>query len=445
MSGPEGHRGRIVSYVAQNAAAAFNPALTIGRQVAEPLVVHSHQTEHVARVAAIQLLEHLGLPASGDLGHRYPHQLSGGQLQRALAAMGLIITPELIVLDEPTTALEVTTQVRFLIWIKGILSSTKLSAIYVSHDLAIVAQVADRCVVMRDGAIVEEGTTAHILTDARAPYTKQLISARDRAGLALEQSSFPQAGAQRSPKDEELAAVRVSVDHRIQRLSLGRRRKRVVTGVSLRVSRGEIVGLIGEFGSGKSSLARALSGLHRISEGTLTLDGQKLSPSVAGRTKNELKRIQIVFQSPDTSLNSGATVASTLARALNQFFRFGADDRTRKIRSLLSMVGLPPEFAARGVLQLSGGQKQRLCIARALAAEPEYLICDEVLSSLDTIVAQEILMLITRLQSKHRFGCLFISHDLDVVRGFADRVVVLQHGRIVEEGETEQVLSRPVD
>jgi peptide/nickel transport system ATP-binding protein len=318
-----------------------------------------------------------------------------------------------------------------------------MSAIYVSHDLAIVAQLADRCAVMRNGAILEVGTTADILADPQVAYTRKLLAARNRAALTGARPTAKPQERQASLGGDELAAIGISVDHRLGRIALLKRRRRVVSNVSLRIGRGEVVGLIGESGSGKTSLARALCGLHPISQGSLFLDGRRLAPSLSGRTRAELQRLQIIFQSPDTALNPRSSVAATLSRALARFASPEIHDRAARIRSLLSMVGLPPEFERRNVSQLSGGQKQRLCIARALAATPSYLICDEVLSSLDTIISQEILRLITRLQTEHRFGCLFISHDLDVVRGIADRVVVLRRGQIVEEGETNRVLTRP--
>ena len=438
-------RGNRVSYVAQSAAASFNPALKLKTQVAEPLIIHGHlrPTEAYARVGS--LFEDLQLPSPSSLVERYPHQVSGGQLQRAMTAMAVIATPELIVFDEPTTALDVTTQVEVLLTIRSLLRDRVQSAIYVTHDLAVVAQIADRCVVMRSGEIVECGTTESILSNPIDAYTRELLSARQlskQRPTALRQDALVKSAEKSRP---ELSVTGIVAGYRyrpIRNLPITRMRT-VIGGIEISIERGEVVAVVGESGSGKSTLARVIAGLHKPETGTVTLEGRPLAAEARGRATDVLRRIQIVFQDPDSSLNPRSTVKSTLARALKRFFAMSTAQLRSRMIELLHMVGLEPEYLDRPVSALSGGQKQRVSLARALAANPDYLICDEILSSLDTIIAHSILELIRKLQGERSFGCLFISHDLEVVRGFADRVVVLYAGRICEEGPASKVLSAP--
>ena len=438
-------RGNRVSYVAQSAAASFNPALRLKTQVAEPLIIHRQIGTAEAQARVISLFADLQLPSPNALGERYPHQVSGGQLQRAMTAMAVIATPEMIVFDEPTTALDVTTQVEVLLTIKDLLRDHSRSAIYVTHDLAVVAQIADRCVVMRSGAIVESGETNNILSDPTKPYTQELLNARrqSRQVPSATHQDFRAKGTEGSRLALSISGISAGFRFRPMRNLPITRTRTILKDIGFSVERGEVVALVGESGSGKSTLARVIAGLHEPHCGTVGLEGRDLAPGIKGRTTDDLRRIQIVFQSPDSSLNPRATVASTLARPLRRFFAMSARQRRTRMAELLDMVGLGPEHLDRPVDALSGGQKQRVSLARALAADPDYLICDEVLSSLDTIIARSILDLVRQLQSEREFGCLFISHDLEVVRGFADLVIVLYAGRVCEEGPASKVLSTP--
>ena len=438
-------RGDRVSYVAQSAAASFNPALRLKTQVAEPLIIHRSFKPKAAFIRAIDLFEELQLPSPSELAERYPHQVSGGQLQRAMTAMAVIATPELIVFDEPTTALDVTTQVEVLLTIRNLLRDKKCAAIYVTHDLAVVAQVADRCFVMKSGEVVEHGTMDAILTSPAKPYTRQLLDARQQAKQRHGEPYRDKSSLSCGQSDLVLTAVGLAAGYHyrpVPHLPFSRVRT-VLHGIDISVARGEVVAVVGESGSGKSTLARAIAGLHEPAAGSVTLEGQPLAGDVANRATDDLRRIQIIFQSPDKSLNPRSTVASTLARPLKRFFTMSGADRRARMLELLDMVGLDPEYLRRPVTALSGGQKQRVSLARALAADPDYLICDEILSALDTIIAHAMLALMRKLQRARAFGCLFISHDLELVRGFADRVVVLYAGRICEEGPASLVLTDP--
>ncbi len=438
-------RGNRVSYVAQSASASFNPALRLKTQVAEPLIIHRQIGTAEAQARVISLFDDLQLPSPNALAERYPHQVSGGQLQRAMTAMAVIATPEMIVFDEPTTALDVTTQIDVLLTIRDLLRDHSRSAIYVSHDLAVVAQIADRCIVMRSGAIVESGETNDILSNPTKPYTQQLLNARRRSQEVPSATHQDCRVEDTQPSRPALSIAGIGAGFRfrpMRNLPMTRMRT-ILKDVGFSIGRGEVVALVGESGSGKSTLARVVAGLHEPDSGTVVLEGRHLPPGIKGRTTDDLRRIQIVFQSPDSSLNPRATVASTLARPLRRFFAMSGGQRRTRIAELLDKVGVAPEHLDRPVDALSGGQKQRVSLARALAADPDYLICDEVLSALDTIIARSILDLVRQLQSEREFGCLFISHDLEVVRGFADRVIVLYAGRVCEAGPASKVLTTP--
>ena len=435
-------RGKRVAYVPQSAAAALNPSLTIGEQVAEPLNEHRLSSREGALTRAIELMEKLRLPNSAAIATRYPHQISGGQQQRVMIAMAMTCSPELLVLDEPTTALDVTTQVEVLRAIKDAIRATGNAVLYVSHDLAVVAQVADRMVVMRNGDVVERGETRDILLRPQHAYTRTLLDAvRPRpVGNATHPSL--------ASRPARMARAPLLSVHSLT-ASYGRKRWRhsgisaAVHEVSLSVAAGEVVGLVGESGSGKSTLARVISGLHRADSGEIHLGDQQLRPAVRDRNLDQLRRIQIVFQSPDASLNPEQHVADAIGRPLDLYFRLTREVRQRRIDELLTMVGLDPALARRFPGELSGGQKQRVSLARAFAAKPDIILCDEILSALDTVVAASILSLLRRLRNTVSTGFLFISHDLSTVASIADRVVVLYTGRVCEEGPTDEVFTRP--
>lgn len=418
-------RGRRVAYVAQSAAAAFNPAKTIDAQVAEILLRHRLAAPAEARRAAAGLYRELALPDPEHFGAKYPHQASGGQLQRAMLAMALAGRPELIVFDEPTTALDVTTQIEVLATIRKAIAAHRTAALYISHDLAVVAQVADRILVLRHGRPVETGPTARILTSPSQPYTQALVSAfREHAKAA-------------AAPEPPLLQVR-GVD-----AAYGGGAVRVLEGIELVVPRGRTVAVVGESGSGKSTLARVITGLLPPRAGSLAFAGEALPSRLEARSREQLRRLQLVHQMPDVALNPRQRVAEILGRPLKLFRSLGGQARAGRVEELLAQVGLAPEFARRYPGQLSGGQKQRVCIARALAAEPDLIICDEVTSALDPLVAEEILELLLRLQRETGVAYLVITHDLGVVKRIADHVVVMQRGRIVEQGTLGEVLTPP--
>ncbi len=429
-------RGANVSYVAQSAAAAFNPALTIGRQVTEIAQVHGIMTAAEADRRAVETYRSLDLPTPEQLGRLYPHQVSGGQLQRLMAAMAVSCDPMLLLLDEPTTALDVTTQIEVLTAFKAIIKQHQSAAIYVTHDLSVVAQIADRIIVLNDGTIMEQGTTQQIVESPKHEYTKKLM-------MAVRPPPRSTAGGGTSRDDPGAISTPV-LEARGITAGYGRVNKKIVLrDVDLSVSSHQVVGVIGESGCGKSTLARVISGLLPQVSGEIVHNGTALPPAVKQRRKSDIQSIQIVFQMADVALNPRQRIRDIIGRPLEFYMNMAASARHERVGELLELVELPRNFASRFPKELSGGEKQRVNLARALAAEPDVILCDEVASSLDTVVGAAIIELLKDLQQKLGVAYVFISHDLSTVASFADTIVVLYAGRVVESGATMDVLSPP--
>ncbi len=417
-------RGTEISYVPQSAAAAFNPSKRIMDQVVETTRIHDLMPRAKAEERARGLFRALALPDPDTIGERYPHQVSGGQLQRLSAAMALIGDPELVIFDEPTTALDVTTQIEVLRAFRRVMEEGGMAGVYVSHDLAVVAQIADRIVVLKNGEIQEQGTTEQILSAPKHPYTKELLAAFDPVPHV-------------AVKDVEAEAETPILEVRglyagYGPIKDGEPLAKVMSDVNFKLYRGRNLGVIGESGSGKSTLARAIAGILPAYRGEVLLDGHTLAPSLGQRSKQELRRAQIVFQLADTALNPAHSVGSIIARPLRFYKGLRGDVADKRVIELLDMVHLPPALRHRLPSELSGGQKQRVNLARALAAEPALILCDEITSALDTVVAAAILELLKELQGELGLSYMFISHDLSTVEAICDDVLVMYKGEVVE-------------
>jgi peptide/nickel transport system ATP-binding protein len=420
-------RGTRIAYVAQSAAASFNPSLRLIDQAVEMALVNGTLGRDEARQAAIALYRQLQLPHPEEIGFRYPHQVSGGQLQRAMTAMAMVAKPDLIIFDEPTTALDVTTQIEVLAAIRDAVQAIGTSAIYISHDLALVAQMADRVMVLRNGELVEEADTRTMMAAPREAYTRSLWAVRS---FRAEPKPLPASDATPllSLRDLHAAYGRVPVLH----------------GVSLDLYKGRTTAIVGESGSGKSTLARVITGLLPPRQGSVSLEDRALAPDYRQRSREVLRRVQMVVQMPDTALNPRQRVRDVIGRPLSFYLDLHGQQRERRMRELLAETELDPDlYADRFPSELSGGQKQRVCIARALAADPALLICDEITSALDQLVAEEMLKLLDRLQRERGLSYLFITHDLATVRAIADDVVVMKDGLVVDAGARERVFSPP--
>lgn len=430
QGGPHGLRairGRRVSYVAQSAAAAFNPSHRLMSQVIESALHHGVANRAQAEQRAVALFRKLGLPDPEHFGQRFPHQVSGGQLQRAMTAMALCAEPDLIVFDEPTTALDVTTQIDVLAAIKEAIRDTGVAALYITHDLAVVAQVSDDIMVLRHGRLVELGETAQIIHAPREAYTRALVSVRSIA------------------HDEQAPAAQPLLEVRKVTASYPGRVVNVLDGVSLQLSTGQTLAVVGESGSGKSTLARVVTGLLAPSQGEVLFNGQPLPPRLAARSKDQLRELQMIYQMADVAMNPRHTVGKIIGRPLEFYFGMQGDEKKRRVQQLLDEIEMGAGYIDRYPAELSGGQKQRVCIARALAAKPKLIICDEVTSALDPLVADGILKLLLNLQKIEGVAYLYITHDLATVKAIADAIAVMHQGKIVRYGTKTQVLTPPFD
>lgn len=430
-------RARTVAYVAQSASAGFNPARTIMDQVIEPALMHKTATAAVAKAKAVELFRALALPSPETIGARYPHQVSGGQLQRLMAAMALITDPAVVVFDEPTTALDVTTQIEVLAAFKKVVQELGTTAVYVSHDLAVVAQMADQIVVLNGGVVRENGTTHKVLDEPDDSYTRELLGARRHEDAVPAPSVAATAG------DTPLLEIRgLHAGYgRVDRFGIPA--IRVLDDVSLRIAKGSAVGIIGESGSGKTTLARVVAGLVPRARGEVLFEGKPLPDTLGERSAEHYRRIQIVFQNADTALNPSHTIADILARPLKLYHGLKGNALKQRTLALLDRVRLPSTLLTRSPAGLSGGQKQRINLARALAAEPSLILCDEVTSALDTVVGAAIVDLLAELRRELGLSYMFISHDISTVRAICDEVVVLYAGQRVESGARDVLTSPP--
>ncbi len=419
-------RGREVTYVSQSAAASFNPAKQIMEQVIETCLSHGLCSKAEAEARARGLFKKLGLPNPDTIGNRYPHQVSGGQLQRCMTAMALCPKPDLVIFDEPTTALDVTTQIDVLAAIKEAIRDTHVAALYITHDLAVVAQVADEIMVLRHGRMVELGETGQIIHAPTQDYTRALVSVR-----GLEHT-------EKSPAPPVLQVANITARYRGTNFD-------VLKNVSVDLPAGQTLAVVGESGSGKSTLARAITGLLPPGQGRITFAGRQLSADLAGRTKDDLREIQMIYQMADTAMNPRQTVGTIIGRPLEFYFGLKGAERDRRVQELLDQIEMGKGFAQRYPAELSGGQKQRVCIARALAANPKLIICDEVTSALDPLVADGILKLLLNLQAEAHVAYLFITHDLATVKAIADKIAVMFKGAVVRYGQKSDVLTPPFD
>ena len=420
-------RGSRIAYVAQSAAAAFNPAYKLIDQYSEGPVKHGVMSRAEAQRDAVELYRKIRLPDPDQIGFRYPHQVSGGQLQRAMTAMAMSCRPDLIVFDEPTTALDVTTQIEVLAAIRDIVHEYNTAAIYITHDLAVVAQMAARIKVLLRGEEVEDAPARDMLADPQEDYTKSLWAVRE-----FRRDPLP-------PQEEGIAPLL-----EIERVTAGYGAATVLKDIDLTITRGSTVAIVGESGSGKSTLARVVMGLLPPWQGSIEFDGTPLPASSRDRTPDLQRHVQMIHQMADTALNPKQRIREVLGRPLEFFLGLKGAAKEARIRELLTLIELDPdEFIDRLPGELSGGQKQRVCIARALAAEPEFIICDEVTSALDQLVAEGILRLLDRLQREMNLTYMFITHDLATVRSIADTVVVMQRGVIVEQGTKDDIFTPP--
>ena len=414
--------GTKISYVAQSAAASFNPAHRLMDQTISASNRLKINPTEVLKKDAVQLYESLQLPDAENIGDRYPHQVSGGQLQRIMTAMAMSPRPELIIFDEPTTALDVTTQVEVLSAMRSIVDKFNTAAIYITHDLAVVAQMADRIKVLRYGEEVEEAETRDMLSNPKEEYTKSLWSVRSLI------------------KPEETNQDYILS---IKNIDAAYGSSKVLYNVSIDIPKGKTVAIVGESGSGKSTTARVITGLLPQSSGEIIFDGKKLSPKLEQRSKEELRKIQIIFQMPDTAMNPRQTVDEIIGRPIEFYQGIKGKQREAKVIELLKMIELDETFLDRLPSELSGGQKQRICIARALAANPDLIICDEVTSALDQIVQEGILKLLQKLQKDLGVTYIFITHDIATVKAISDEIVVMYQGEVVEQGLKSKILNPP--
>jgi peptide/nickel transport system ATP-binding protein len=417
-------RGNTIAYIPQSAAAAFNPAYRIITQVVEGAMIHGRMSREEAENKARVIFAQLALPNPDRIGERYPHEVSGGQLQRMIAAMALINDPELVILDEPTTALDVTTQIEVLKAFKEVVRLRETTAVYVSHDLAVVAQIADRIAVLRNGRLQEVNAAGELIAHPQQDYTRDLLA-------AAEPVDRPRVTA-RNASDKVLAVTNLSAGYGAIQPD-GLPYFTVLRDLTLEIGRGKALGVIGESGSGKSTLARVVAGIIPGVKGELRIGGESLAIDAPWkRDKNQRRMAQIVFQMADTALNPQRTVGEILRRPLD-FYGLGyREQRQRRVLELLDMVKLPADAASRKPGELSGGQKQRVNLARALAAEPELLLCDEVTSALDTVVASTVLDLLAELRRELGLSMMFISHDLGTVSAICDDILVLYSGQMAE-------------
>lgn len=430
-------RGTRVAYVAQSASASFNPSLRIIDQVIEGVCVHGLMERKQAREKAVRLFQSLALPSPQTIGDRYPHQVSGGQLQRLMAAMALMSDPQVVIFDEPTTALDVTTQIEVLNAFKQAIRTLRISAVYVSHDLAVVSQVADRVLVLRNGEMQEQGDITTIIEAPTHPYTRSLMAA------ALPVSRLSDGDAQHAAAQAPLLEIRGLTAGYGKRDAAGMPAVKILDDVSLVLRRGTTMGVIGESGSGKSTLAYVVAGLLAPARGEIIFDGAPLPGQLRDRNKDLYRRIQLVFQNADKVLNPSHSVAEILARPLKVFERCAPNQMAARVATMLDMVKLPASVAQRRPAELSGGQKQRVNLARALAAGPELIICDEVTSALDTVVGAAILDLLVELRHELQMSYIFISHDISTVRTTCDDITVLYQGHKVDECPREALLTEP--
>ncbi len=420
-------RGKEVSYVAQSAAAAFNPSHRLMTQVVESALHHGVANRAQAEQRAIALFRKLGLPDPENFGQRFPHQVSGGQLQRAMTAMALCAEPDLIVFDEPTTALDVTTQIDVLAAIKDAIRDTGVAALYITHDLAVVAQVSDDILVLRNGKMVELGSTARIIEAPTQEYTRALVRVR---AIVHEE---------KAPAAQPLLSIRNIT------ASYSGRQVKVLDGVSVELSMGQTLAVVGESGSGKSTLARVITGLLAPLQGEIVFDGRTLPARLPERSKDDLRELQMIYQMADVAMNPRHTVGKIIGRPLEFYFGMKGREKEQRIQQLLDEIEMGSGYIDRYPAELSGGQKQRVCIARALAAKPKLIICDEPTSALDPLVADGILKLLLNLQKIEGVAYLYITHDLATVKAIADSIAVMYQGRIVRYGPKSEVLTPPFD
>ena len=491
-------RGDRVAFVPQNPTTALNPGIRIGRQLAETMLAHGRgQGVERARAVIAGILKLVGLPIHPAFQHRYPHQLSGGQQQRVCIAMALACDPDLLVLDEPTTGLDVTTQGQIVSLLSELRGRIGLAMLYVTHDLALLSQIADRIGVMYAGRLVEIAPTHEIFLRPRHPYTQGLIAsiptvegqlaARTRALRGLLRRRELPPGCPFAPRCDHALDRCAAERQELQAVDEGRavacwrwrdiapfpadpavatgaggsgapvlsvenvsvvygpkgRGFRAVNNVSFEIREGEVFALVGESGSGKSTLARVISGLNAPATGTIKLRSQALADAVRDRSREQRRLIQYIFQNPDASLNPRARVGEAIGRPLAHFFGISGAPARKTMVEALDNVRLDGSYHERFPDQLSGGERQRVAIARALAAKPALLLCDEILSALDVSVQASILALLRQLKAEHGIAMLFISHDLAVVRMLADHVCVLYGGEVMEIGPREQIFSPP--
>ncbi len=415
--------GSRIAYVAQSAAASFNPAHRLIDQTVEATVRRLGRPAAEAMADARKLYRDLQLPDPDQIGERYPHQVSGGQLQRVMTAMAMSPRPDLIIFDEPTTALDVTTQVEVLAAMRAIGDQYHTAAIYITHDLAVVAQMADKIKVLRYGETIEDADTRTMLADPKKEYTKSLWSVR-----SIE-------------KEEEVSEDNILIVDHVDASYTGS--AKVLDDVTIAVPRGHTVAIVGESGSGKSTTARAITGLLPPSKGQIIFNGQPLPPKLKDRNLEQLQKIQMIYQMADTAMNPRHTVRDIIGRPLEFYLGLRGKARDDRLLELLEMIELDESFVDRLPAELSGGQKQRICIARALAANPDLIICDEVTSALDQIVQKGILELLLRLQRELGLTYIFITHDIATVKAISDQIVVMLEGRVVEQGMKSEILSPP--
>jgi peptide/nickel transport system ATP-binding protein len=444
----------------QEPMSSLNPVFTVGFQIGEVLTEHMGQSGKAARKRAIELLEEVGIPDPHKRIDAYPFQLSGGQQQRVMIAMAIASEPQLLIADEPTTALDVTVQRTILELMATLQKRRHMAMLFVTHDLGVVARIADTVVVMRDGEVREQGAASRIFAAPRDPYTRALLACRPQLssrpvrlpviadfmdGAALSAVESPQRKRGVSPHDETILEARhLAKSFFFREGVFGKREVKAVIDASFRLPRGKTLGLVGESGSGKSTLAMTLMRLHEATGGEVLFEGRNLLAVPAVSSLEIKRRIQIVFQNPYASLNPRFTVGQILLEPL-RIHRIGSDDRARRALAfeLLEKVGLPATAFFKYPHEFSGGQRQRIAIARCLTMKPDVLICDESVSALDVSIQAQLLNLLQALQDEYRMSYLFISHDLAVVKYMADQVMVMSEGRIVEIADSDAIYSNP--